>query len=154
MKKIFAAVLAVAIIFTFIGCTKAEPKFYEADAVADALSQNLEFGEELEKSTAEIAYTIFGIDPNLCTNAALYTGSGATADEIAVFNCIDDAAAEVVYKAAETRLQYLYDGYSSYGPDEVSKIEASSVIREGNTVIFCVCNNFDAVQRIADSAAE
>ena len=154
MKKIFAALLAVLMIFTFIGCAKSEPKFYEAEAVADALSIGLEFGEELEKSTAEIAYTIYGIDPALCTNAALYIGSGATADEIAVFNCVDDASTETVFNAAETRLQYLYDGYSSYGPQEVSKIAASSVIREGNTVIFCVCNNFDAVQQIADSAAE
>ena len=154
MKKILAAIIAMIMVFAFIGCAKKEPRFYEANAVADALNLGLEFGEELEKSSAEVALAIYGIDQSLCSNAAIYNGSGATADEIAVFNCVDDAAAETVYQAAEARLQYLYEGYSSYGPDEVPKIEASSVIREGNTVILCVCNNFDAVQKIADSAAE
>lgn len=154
MKKIIAILLAVITMFALFGCTKEEPKFYEAHAVADALNANLEFGEELEKSSADIAYTVYGIEPSLCSDAALYIGSGATADEIAVFNCVDDEACNKVYQAAESRLNYILEGYKSYGPSEVPKIEATSVIKEGNTVILCICYNPEKIIPIADSVAQ
>lgn len=153
MKKTVAAFIAVIIMLAFFGCGK-EAKIYDADAVADALNAELEFGETLEKSTADAAYSVYGIDPALCSKAAMYIGSGATADEVAVFNCVDEAAFEVVYDAVEERLHYLHEGYSSYGPEEVPKIESVSIITEGNTIILCICENPDAAQAIADSAAE
>lgn len=153
MKKVFAAVIAVLMMLTFFGCGK-ETKTYDADAVADALNAELEFGEMLEKSTADAAYSVYGINPALCSKAAIYMGSGATADEIAVFNCIDEAAFEAVYDAVEERLDYLHEGYSSYGPQEIPKIEAASIIKKGNAVIFCICENPENAEAVADSAAK
>ncbi len=154
MKKIFSVLIAFALLFSFAGCTDNEAKIYEANAVADSLNANLEFGEELEKSTADIAYTIYGIDPELCTDAAFYSGSGATADEIAVFNCVDEAASKTVYDAIKARIDYLHEGYSSYGPQEIPKIESAALLTEGNTIIFCICNNPENAGTVADSAAE
>lgn len=141
MKKITIFLTALALLFAFAGCTKDEAKNYEADAVADALNAGLTFGEALEKSTADAAYSIYGIDPSLCTNAAVYVGSGATADEIAVFNCTDTAAAETVLTAVNARIDYLREGYSDYGPDQVPKIESAFLISENSTIILCICEN-------------
>lgn len=154
MKKVFSLLVAFALIFSFAGCTDTEAKFYEANAVAEALNANLEFGEELEKSIPDIAYSIYGIDSALCTDAAFYSGSGATADEIAVFNCVDENAVNTVNEAVNARLDYLLEGYSSYGPQEVPKIESAAVLTKGNTVIFCICNNPESAESVADSAAE
>lgn len=154
MKKIFSLLIAFVLLFSFTGCTDNETKFYEANAVADALNANLEFGEELEKSSADIACSIYGIDSALCTDAAFYSGSGATADEIAVFNCIDENAVNTVAEAVNARLDYLREGYSSYGPQEVPKIESAVVLTKGNTVILCICNNPKNAESVADSAAE
>lgn len=155
MKRVLAFLISAIMIFAFAGCSNnKKDKFYPAEAVADALNENLRFGEALEKSSAEIAYNIYGIDSSLCTNATVYIGSGATADEIAVFNCTDEAAAETVYETAQARLQYLLEGYSSYGPEEVPKIENAALLREGNTVILCISENSDIAQSVADSVAE
>lgn len=155
MKKFTAAILALIFIFTFIGCAKTEePRNYDADIIADALNSKLSFGEALEKSTADIAYTVYGISPELCTKAALYIGSGATADEIAVFNCIDKASADSVYEAVQDRIHYLHDGYMSYGPEEVDKIDSAAVISAENTVILCICNNPDNAESVVDSASK
>lgn len=148
MKKITIFLAALAMLFAFAGCIKEEVKNYEADAVADALNTGLTFGETLEKSTADAAYSIYGIDPALCTNAAVYVGSGATADEIAVFNCTDAAAAETVLKAVNTRIDYLREGYSDYGPDQVPKIDSAAVITLGNTVVMCICDTPEKVESI------
>ncbi len=146
MKKIIVFIIAAALALSFFGCAKS--KSYDANELADALNLGLEFGEALEKSDAEVAYSIYAIDPELCTDAALYLGSGATADEIAVFNCKDKESVEMVVAAANDRLNYLHEGYSSYGPAEVPKIDAANVITEGLTVVVCICENPDAVSEI------
>lgn len=154
MKKTVTVFIAIVMALAFFGCTKNETKIYDADKVAEALNDKLEFGEILEKSTADAAYSVYGIDPALCSKAALYIGSGATADEVAVFNCVDEAAFEAVYDAVEERLHYLHEGYSSYGPEEVPKIESVAIMTKGNTIILCICENPDKAEKVADSAAE
>lgn len=150
MKKISAFIAALALVFCFGGCTK-EAINYNANSAADALNASLTFGETLEKSTSDAAYSIYGIDPALCSDAAIYVGSGATADEIAVFNCIDENAVNTVLEAVNARIEYLIEGYSSYGPDQVPKIEAASVITSAETVIMCICDNPEAINGILGS---
>ena len=151
MKKLSAFLIAIAIIFSFGACTKNEKKVYKADPTADALIAGLSFGDTLEKSTADAAYSLYSIDPTLCVNAAIYVGSGATADEVAVFNCTDPLAAEYVLESVNARIDYLREGYSDYGPDQVPKIDSAAVITSGSTVILCVCENPEDVNDVLES---
>ncbi len=151
MKKITAIIIAIAMLTAFGGCVKDNIKIFDADVAADALNAGLSFEETLEKSTADAAYSLYGIDPSLCTEAAIYVGSGATADEIAVFNCTDSVATETVMQAVNIRKEYLKEGYSDYGPDQVPKIEAAAIISSGNTVIMCICENTESINDILES---
>lgn len=151
MKKTTAILIVITIVLAFGGCVKKEVKTYNADVVADTLYAELTFGDTLEKSTADAAYSIYGIDPSLCTEAAIYVGSGATADEVTVFNCIDSASAETVLNLVNSRKEYLKEGYSDYGPDQVPKIDAAAIISSGNTVIMCICENSESVYDVLES---
>ncbi len=146
MKKAAVILIGIIMVLSLFGCE--DTKTYDVNTLADTLNSNLEFGEALEKTDSEIAYSIYGTDPSFCTDAALYLGSGATADEIAVFNCVDTSAVQKVVEAADSRLAYLLEGYSSYGPSEVPKIEAAKVITKGLTVIVCICENPDSVAEL------
>ena len=150
MKRISAIIIAFAIILCVGGCVKEEAN-YDANITADKLNSGLTFGETLEKSTADAAYSIYGIDPSLCIDAAIYVGSGATADEIAVFNCVDVESAKTVLEAVNSRIEYLKEGYSSYGPDQVPKIESATVITSAETVILCICENPETVNGILET---
>lgn len=150
MKRISAIIIAFAIILCVGGCVN-EAANYDANITADKLNSGLTFGETLEKSTADAAYSIYGIDPSLCKDAAIYVGSGATADEIAVFNCVDAESAKTVLEAVNSRIEYLKEGYSSYGPDQVPKIESATVITSAETVILCICENSETVNGILET---
>lgn len=150
MKRISAIIIAFAIILCVGGCVN-EAANYDANITADTLNSGLTFGEALEKSTADAAYSIYGIDPSLCKDAAIYVGSGATADEIAVFNCVDAESAKTVLEAVNSRIEYLKEGYSSYGPDQVPKIESATVITSAETVILCICENPETVNGILET---
>lgn len=146
MKKTPVILLITLLISVLLfGCNNSDNNF-DVNAAADTLNENLTFGEPLEKSSAEALYSLFGIDSSLCTDAAFYAGSGATADEIAVISCVDSNAANTVLDAVNSHLKYLEDGYSSYGPDQVPKIQSAAVITSGNSIVMCICENPDAVK--------
>ena len=126
---------------------------FDVNTVADALNSNLSFGESLEKSTPEVLFSIYGVDASLCTNAAFYSNSGAVADEVAVFECTDSSASNEITEAINNRIEYLRDGYSSYGPDQVPKIDKATVISDGNIIVFCICNNSEEVSKLFYSTA-
>ena len=154
MKKILAVLLVLSLAFCLFACTGNKEATYDAEKVALALATELEFGETLEKSVPEVAYSIYGISSELCEEAVLYCGSGATADEVAVFKCINETAAEEISLAASLRLDYLREGYSSYGPAEVPKIDAATLFVDGKTVIVCICENSEEVESIIKANAD
>ena len=78
----------------------------------------------------------------------------ANKDEIAVFDCVDETACATVFEAVNERIEYLREGYSGYGPEEVPKIDSAALITLGNTVILCICENPEKAESIAVSAAK
>lgn len=156
MKKITAVILTLIMIFAFAACSGKEniTKDYDASVAADALNSGMTFGSPLDKNNnPESICSIYNIDPALCANAVMYSSGASSADEIAVFNCVDSAAVDAVLQAIDFRVDYLVEGYSSYGPDQVPKIESAAIKTSGNTVIFCICENpenLDAVLETVD----
>lgn len=153
MRKVLCAVLAVLMLAGLCSCDsgKPAPKEYDPQKTADALVNGLEFGDELGQSDNDYTFEKYGIDASLVSGAARYAGSGATADEVAVFSCVDEAAVETVNEAISERISYLHDGYSDYGPSEVPRIDSAKIITEGLTVIFVICSNPEAVEQILDT---
>lgn len=155
MKKIIALLIAFTMIFVFAACSgnkEDTTKNYDAIATADALNAGMTFGAPLDKNdNPESICIIYNIDPSLCTNAAMYSSGAVSADEIAVFNCVDSAAVETVVQALNSRIAYLAEGYSSYGPDQVPKIESAAIKTSGNTVIFCICENPENIDSVLET---
>ena len=154
MKKIFAFLLIFCLSFALISCTAKTPEKAEEEVkltpaeIAEKLVNGLEFGDILEQTDNEITFSKYGIDGSIITDAARYAGSGATADEVAVFECVDEDAVTTVMAAIDARQSYLSESYASYGPDEVPKIENAVVICDNLTVIFCIAVNSEAAEGI------
>lgn len=154
MKKITAIIIGLALVFSFAACSKNDDttKIYDTVSVAEALNSGMTFSFPLDKNEhQESICTIYGIDPALCTNAVMYSSGGVSADELTVFECVDSAAVETVLQALNVRIDYLIDGYSSYGPDQVPKIESAAVRTSGNTVIFCICENPENIDNVLET---
>ena len=153
MKRIISAVLIISLIFVFSACSgKSASVLPAASAVADALSEGLKFGDEMEKNEL-LDYNLgkYGIDASLVTELVRYVGSGATADEVAVFKCNSSDAEAQVKKAVESRVEYLREGYASYGPQEIPKIDNAVILEYGNDIVFCICEDSENVKSIVDN---
>lgn len=151
MKKFMALILAAIIAALLCSCSGGKT-LPDAPTLAAALASGLDFDEELEDSGADIAYSFYGVDEAQCKSAALYKGSSASVDEVAVFECVDADAANAVAALASERQQYLHDGYSNYGPEQVPKIDSGVIKTVGNTVIFCISNSPEKIDSIIDAS--
>lgn len=159
VKKILCTVaLSVMMLGTLVGCGKDEKK-EKADPTTEATTTEAQ-AVEIEKTAKEVADALFAggefkdalapIDMSVGVNrlymldeaqiedAAFYTNSSATAEEIAVVKVKDQAYVETVKAAYETRIADQKVAFESYVPEEIPKLEDAVVYENGNVVILCV----------------
>ena len=114
-----------------------------ADAVdlADRLSTQIQFEDTLSPLEGDMLYTLYGIDQKDVQQGAAYVSTGATAEEIAVFSCTDDSAAQRVESALKQRVDSQKQSYVDYVPKEMTKLNDAVLIRRGNLVALCISND-------------
>lgn len=87
------------------------------------------------------------------TRAAGYApGTGATAEELAVFETKDADAAAALVQKLEARNADRIESYSSYIPEEVPKLENAVILSGGRYVVLCVAKDASAVREAAEKA--
>ena len=144
MKKLFVLLTAAIILFTLSSCGETGSgesiKIEDADKTAFALVTSLEFDDEMaETENDETTLKKYGLDENSgVVNVSRFVGSGASADEVAVFECSGADGVARVKEAIDERIKYLHDGFSDYGPEEVPKIDSANVLEYGNFVVFAI----------------
>ena len=138
---------ALAILFSLCGCGEdagGETKTIDKEALAAELAGTLEFRDMLEAVDSGIAGLRYDTPENV--EVVLYAGSGATAEEVAVFEAPDEDTAEEVLEAAEIYIQDQIDAFENYVPEEVPVLEKAVVEQRGKYVIICVTDD-DAAAR-------
>ncbi len=153
MKKISRAlclVLALVMVFVLAACGSEAPKDVDISALADDLLAAGEFGEPLSPLDSSVALGLYACAEG--TEAVAYAGSGATAEELAVFKCSSEDAATALVSSLETRNQTRIEQYSSYNPAEVPKLESALIMSSGVYVVLCVATDVSGVRQAAESA--
>ena len=84
------------------------------------------------------------------TKHAVYVSSGATAEEIAVFEAKDADAAARVKTAVDQRIADLKEGFENYVPGEMTKLNNPVVEVKGKYVLLCICDKPDEARTVID----
>ena len=111
-----------------------------------AFEQNI--SSTMAQVKAEKAVKRYGADSADVQDAVYYTCVGATAAEILIFQCTDEAAAKRVYALADTHLTDLQNTYQSYAPAEAQKVANAVKQQYGKYVIVVVSSNADTVKSV------
>lgn len=125
------------------GCGASAPA--PADAVK-TLEGELTFTDQMSELDNESACRFYDLDEELVTDGAAYVGSGATAESLAAFTAKDSDSADAIVEALGTFVDGWVEGYSSYKPEEVPKLESAVIDRQGETIVFCVTADNDAAK--------
>ncbi len=149
MKRKIAWLLALVCLLTaFTGC--GGKKELEPRAFVDELLSGAKFTDSLDQLDDSIVPLLYGVDEADYTSAIVYAGTGATAEEIAVFTARDDAAADRLLTAARTRVDDRIESFKNYGPAAAMSLENAIVEKSGKYVIVVVCSDSEGAAKIAD----
>lgn len=96
---------------------------------------------------------IYGIDTEKIRQSAFYLSENYSvlADEVAIFEAVDEAYAGEVLGILQARLKSKADIAATYSPEEYAKITKSTAYRIGCYVYFVVSDEYDALMYIMRS---
>ncbi|QUH30571.1 DUF4358 domain-containing protein [Vallitalea guaymasensis] len=141
MKRFICILLTMTIgLFTLVGCGgKDKDITIDISALAGDLTSKIEFQDDLTKIEGNSIESIYQID--YAVSSEVYVSSGATAEEVAVFELKDETEADNAYKAAGERIDAQKQAFESYVPEEMEKLDNAVVKKVGKYVIVCVAND-------------
>jgi len=119
---------------------------YESDfdvlSFAKRIQETLTFRDTLGELNKRVLYASYGLDEQMMANGAGFAGSGATAEEIAVFEVKDEADAETVRKSAKAYIESRKNSFKNYIPEEMPKLEHPFVYKNGKLVVVVIADDY------------
>jgi hypothetical protein len=113
-----------------------------AAETADTLKSEIKFVDELNEISAEMVEKFYGISSDKYTDGKVYVGSGgATAEEIACFEAVDESAAAEIKSACEARIESQIKQFEDYVPAELDKLNDPVLVTNGNFVYMCISDD-------------
>lgn len=134
--KISAAGLAALFALSLSACGSSK-EMNPADALA-VMQTDIPFSEELTGLDKAAICKNYDLEETDLAGCAAAIGSGATAENAAVLEGVDSAAAGRIQTALRAFLDDWIEGYSDYKPEEVPKLEQAVLKVKGNYVILCI----------------
>lgn len=137
---VMAALLCVAGVAA--GCGhKDQPKDIDVEKLASDLIQQVKFKDQMTEITPEVFEALYQIDKSEVAEAAVYTSTGATAEEVAVIKAASDDAVDDVKKAVLNRVEFQKSEFKDYVPAELDKLKNPVIQASGDYVILCISND-------------
>ena len=122
----------------------------DINALAEELNTGITYQDPLAKLDDDMVGMLYSVD-GLVDATVVYMGSGATAEEIAVFDCVDAATAkDQVKPIVEKHVQSQIEAFENYVPEEVAKLNEAVVRQAGEYVDLSVSNDKDGANEIID----
>jgi len=149
MKKLVVCILAAVLVFA-AGCTNNTVITMDANAVADKLATTIKFSDQMSPVVEKTALKLFGLEKGTVTKLKVYESTGATAEEVAVFEGKDEAASAIVKTAVQQRIEDQRAGFKDYQPNEMAKLKAPVLVTKGKYIILCVSDDNQNAQKIID----
>ena len=151
MKKKIAILLALVCIFTaFTACGSSKKEMNAADLTKELLD-GAGFVDKLDVVDDAVAVGIlYGIDAADVKDVTVCCGTGATAEEIAVFEAVDEGAAGRILAKANERVAAQAAAYANYGAAAGLRVEDAVVRQSGSFVVVVICSDHDGAVRIVD----
>lgn len=148
MKRSVLAVIVIFILITAITGCAPKAGSYNLTETADKLVESDAFSDILGPVTLQIAAQVYGFDSADIEESVIYCSTGATTEEIGLFKCVDEAAAQRVLEKAQARAESQKTIYASYAPAEPPKIDDGYVKRDGVYVFYVISADGDIVRGI------
>lgn len=151
IKQTLALLCSLLFIVTASGCSAKKAVQIDVDALANKLMSSVKFNDQLTKLDEKAALKLYGLQSSDVTKQSVFVGTGATAEEISVWQAKNADAAKRVKDAVLARIEAQKVGFQDYVPKEMTKLKNPMLVTEGNTVILCLSNQNTTAKQVIDS---
>ncbi len=117
---------------------------------ADRLQETIAFQDTLTAISNQMIATIYRIPAEDVVQQQVYISTGATAEEIAVFEAVNTEAAQRIETAVWQRVADQKASFEDYLPAELPKLTDPFVLVKGKYVILCVSDHNEEVKTELD----
>ncbi len=133
-----------------VGCNKENKSInIDINSVSKSLVENIEFKDSLELLDSEIVKMFYEITDN--TEYVLYMGSGATAEELAIFKLADEQKVEEMIKNIKAHIENQILQFEDYNNEEIKKLENYILKVKDNYVVLCVTDDIENAKSQIDN---
>lgn len=122
----------------------------DIEKMASDIASSEYFGEDFFSVESNIILQLYAIEIK-DVKVVGYKSSGGLADELTIFESTSEDDAKSIYELASEHIADSKEGYQSYKPDEVYKLDHAILLREGKYVIVCVNGSYDDLKTLIKS---
>lgn len=156
MKRLLILAVSLAMLLALCACgggsgSGSQAKEIDLDALAAELMDSGAFTDILSQPADGVAARLYDFEDGDVTKYVMYTGTGATAEEIFLAQAANGDAASALKTACEQRVENQKLAFRSYAPGEVEKLDAAVIAVSGNYVILVISADAAAVRGIVES---
>lgn len=128
--------------------TETVPMELNLSDVCQKLLDGNVFKDTLSEVDSSYSQMLMNISADEYTTAIIYTGSGATAERLAVFEAADSSFAQALKDKCTTHVTEQAEAYAGYLPEEVDKLNHAIIKVYDKYVILCVAQDYDKALEI------
>ena len=151
MRRRIAFIVGTILAFClFAGC--ASGTAVDVKTLAQQIANDVSFDEPLTELDPESAERVFRVEADEVAAVGAWVGSGATVDEVCVWDANDNDDAEDIEEVLAARVASRTEDYQDYKPDEVPKLEQAVLVRNGKYVALCVGPDAAAARSLIEAA--
>lgn len=151
MKKTSVLLALLMILLMAAGCASKAVSL-DVDKTAEKLSTEVTFQDQLTHLDKDAALKLYDLKQEDVEAVSLYVGTGATAEEISVWQGKDEASAKTIQQAVNTRIENQKESYVDYQPQEMPKLENPVVVAKGNYVVLCISGDNEKAKQVIDGS--
>ena len=116
--------------------------------ISDQLQNEVKFVEKLNPVSDRIISSLYGINEGDAVNGIVLTSSGATAEEIAIFEVSSPQMKKSVKEKLYSRIEKKKGDFENYIPEEMGKLNSPLVAYSDNLVVMCLSDHNDDVEKV------
>ncbi len=147
MLTVVAAVAAMLMGLVACGGSKGD---FDVAALGNDLSTKITYADSLGQMDIDTASMFLNLSDVNVVKAAIYEGSGGTAEEIVVLECASDADAAKAEQVLKTRVAEQIESFTDYVPEELTKLNAAVIKVRGKYAVLSVSDSPDEAKKLID----
>ena len=117
------------------------PASEKALEIAEALKNTVPFHDTLMQVNNSMAPSVYGIESSWVKSAVVYSGSGATAESISVFEPSDENVKNKIYEKLYSYLNERKKSFENYLPSELAKLSKPYIAEKDGYIVMCVSDS-------------